>query len=242
MSISGLPPHSEIFITQDGSPTLIWRRNDGYAEKMHHSGGALSESFYIYHHALQNTLERGWPPRLLSVGLGLAYNELIAIGQLVRSGVADWKMWSFESEAFLRDSFRAWLIESDCALSPTYTQILTVISQRLDLSPTTLKNATRDALTTGQWVLGRAFPPSMEVEMGPITCVFYDAYSKKMHPELWVEEDLRQQLERWLDTRCVFATYAATGGLNRALRALGFSLQSRPGFLGKRESTLAIRQ
>jgi tRNA U34 5-methylaminomethyl-2-thiouridine-forming methyltransferase MnmC len=52
---------------------------------------------------------------------------------------------------------------------------------------------------------------------------------------------LVEQLGRILAPQAVLATYAATGTMNRALRTLGFKILEKPGFQGKRESTLAVR-
>ncbi|NJL25980.1 MAG: hypothetical protein HC902_12985 [Calothrix sp. SM1_5_4] len=79
------PSSIEVLTTKDGSPTLAFRREDGYVEKMHHADGAVSESFYIYGEALEicrRNIGPGEPVRAISVGLGLGYNELIAIGRL----------------------------------------------------------------------------------------------------------------------------------------------------------------
>ena len=66
-----------IVTTADGSPSLSIEDSSGYVEKMHHAAGAMSESIYIYGEAVQKVLDRRWPLRVLSVGLGLGYNELI---------------------------------------------------------------------------------------------------------------------------------------------------------------------
>lgn len=90
-------------ITADGSPTLRY----GEGESMHHSGGAASESIYIYQKAmdflyskgkgvftpnalektsheailndfsLMNTSEINTPLTVMSLGFGLGYNELL---------------------------------------------------------------------------------------------------------------------------------------------------------------------
>jgi tRNA U34 5-methylaminomethyl-2-thiouridine-forming methyltransferase MnmC len=85
------------------------------------------------------------------------------------------------------------------------------------------------------------FPEEAGSTVG-VTCVFYDAYSKKMDADLWQETSLVTRLDPLLARNCVLSTYAATGTMKRALKTLGFRLLPRTGFLGKRESTLAIRE
>ena len=71
-------------------------------------------------------------------------------------------------------------------------------------------------------------------------CVLYDAFSSKSTPELWSEDFLSSFLDG-LGEDCVFTTYASTGALKRALKKIDFQIVPRKGFLGRRESTLAVR-
>ena len=236
--MKSLPANVDVLQTADSSPTLHWRRDDGYGEKMHHSGGAFSESVYIYDAALVEALARAWPARLISLGLGLGYNELLAIARLgPRTG---WKIWSFEAANFLREGFAAWLEGGQPALGPVYDQVLDRVAAFAAMDRGELRAAALGAWRDGRLELRASFPEDRAGVNGA-TCIFYDAFSKKMNAELWREETLTQQLGELIAPQCVLATYAATGALNRALKALGFSLRAKRGFLGKRQSTLAIR-
>lgn len=234
--MQSIHPDLEIFITADGSPTLTFRRPDGYAEKMHHSGGAFSESMYIYHYGLKKSLELGFPPRVISVGLGLGYNELISLAEFARSRVKG-QIWSFETMPFLRDMFRSWA--EGQSSQPLLDQIARQIEQSFGIEG--LRNITHSAIKEGQLELREAFPESMQ-NISDVGTVFFDAFSNKMSPELWSEEGLKSSLDPVLSKNCLLCTYAATGALKRALRTLGFELLDRPGFQGKRDSTLAVRQ
>ena len=239
-----IPAHAKIQLTQDGSPTLYWTNPDLSAEMMHHSGGAVSESFFIYDGALQEVLRRPrWRVAITSVGLGLAYNELIAIGRLLQTPRPDWTMISYESVAELRLGCSEWLEQSrnENPLHQTLDLVLRHVAQRLELPDALLKQAARAALLQGQWQLRGAFPEAIP-PLSESTCVFYDAFSKKMNAHLWDEEKLVQSLRAVVPGPAVFATYAATGSLHRALHTLGFCLIRKVGFAGKRESTLAIRE
>lgn len=238
-----LPSFIEIFETRDGSPTLIHQRADGYTEKMHHSGGALSESFYIYHEALKDIILRGWRPRILSVGLGLGYNEMIAIAELLDAGLEDWRVWSFEASDELRDEFVTWLRTSEpqSELHRVHDKVCGLVAAKFGASASGLKQAIAHHLNQGQLSIHGAFPDS-EVGVCDVNLVFYDAYSRKMDPHLWTEEGMVRAFDPLLSPQASFTTYAATGSLNRSLKQLGFRLTAKPGFDGKRESTLAIRE
>src|SRR4051812_27817152 len=99
----------EIVTTQDGSPSLRISDNKNYVEKMHHSAGAMAESVYIYGSTIEKTIAKGLPLRVLSLGLGLGYNELLTVGLALKHGYAMDALYSFESEPLLARSFEQWL-------------------------------------------------------------------------------------------------------------------------------------
>lgn len=248
-----MPNDFSIFITADGSPTLAFARADGYIEKMHHSGGALSESLYIYHQALTAALSEKLQPRVLSVGLGLGYNELISLAEFHRSHISDFKVWSLEAHPILRNAFRVWAgleTESEFAenhsiqnLNPVCEVVATAAGQvalQMKIAYDQLRNFTKESLENKNLELLGPFPQALTTT-DKINAVYYDAYSNKMDSGLWSEHALTQQLGPCLADQCVFATYAATGTLNRSLKNLGFRLMLKAGFQGKRESTYAVR-
>lgn len=236
-----LPSDLNIFITADASPTLSFSRADGYVEKMHHSAGALSESIYIYHSVVADCVARGWPARVLSFGLGLGYNELLAIAEFVKRDVREWKVYSFEAHPFLREEFCVWVERGAGGLSEILEKVLEMVAGKIEVDLEKLRSEIRLGLKDGRLEIRGAFPQAVE---GTHECsvVFYDAFSNKMEAGPWSEASLQADLGPCLAAKCLFTTYAATGNLNRGLKSLGFRLLDRPGFEGKRESTLAIRE
>lgn len=230
-----LPDDIDIFITADGSPTLVFTRSDGYVEKMHHTGGALAESLYIYREALRE----GEGCRVLSVGLGLGYNELITLAEFARRGLGEFKIYSFEALPVLREGFTDWAAGR---LDSRLANVVDDVARRVaaESGVANLKELTVDALADGRLELRGAFPAEL-TGVTQIDTVYYDAYSNKMDPELWIETLLTESLGPCLAPRCRLATYAATGALKRALKRLGFGLRDKAGFQGKRQSTLAVR-
>ena len=94
-------------LTADGSPTLRGREG----EHMHSLEGALAETVYIYGSVTQTVLEENWPLRFVSVGLGLAYVELVVIAQAIsrKAPWAEFYLHSFESDDFLRETLMRFL-------------------------------------------------------------------------------------------------------------------------------------
>lgn len=238
--MSQLPENTEIFYTADGSPTLSFARADGYKEKMHHSAGAVGESVFIYLDALRAQMRLGEPPRVLSIGLGLGYNELLTLAEFRKTGVREFKIWSFEALEPLRAGFTRWASgELTGDFKGVLDQVALSVSKASGVSPQEIQNFAQETLRDQRLELRGPFPEDAGDLQSNV--VYYDAYSRKMDPVLWEEELLVNTFKRVLAPDCVLATYAATGSLNRALKRLGFRLSAKTGFMGKRESTMAFR-
>ncbi len=249
--------------SQDGSPTL---RPYPDGQSMHHLGGALSESVFIYDQAIAAHLSR--PSRLIQepvgifvLGLGLAYIELLTLKRVILMGIPSNQVFmrSHESEAVLIENISRFLVasnhEPDDEIMATYSKVLTEIC-RTNLAGVELeiaeqlrlhddiKRMAREFLKTRQWeICGALNENSPELQAGEkqFHVICFDAYSEKASPELWTEALLDQLIERLCAPNCVFATYACTGKLTRSLKKAGFLSLRKEGFKGKRNSTLMTR-
>jgi hypothetical protein len=242
----------ELVRTEDGSPSVVMGSSSQVPEMMHHSGGALTESLYIYLAAVRRAVELGFPPHVISVGLGIGYNEAITCAYLLSVGRAnEMRLFSFEIDPVLREHYVAWLAGADISASPKlpaaninlaaiFSEVLERVSAHFSLKAHDVHTALAEAFRSGRFQLHKALEqrPNLEKQF---SCILFDAFSKKATPDLWQENFLAQFLADACAPGCVLATYAATGNLNRALRGAGFSLVPRTGFQGKRESTWAER-
>jgi len=229
-------------LTEDGSPSLQTTYDNGVTEKMHHFRGALTESVYVYLPAIEWALARNpaGTCRVMSLGLGLGYNELLSLGAAVRSG-QELRIITFELDPVLIDQFNFWLMDSPASSwNSIYDSILKLVADSLDLDPGDLKSAARQAVARQIWELRGAFPKCLAIT-DQFQAVLYDAFSAKMDEPLWRQEFLSEFLRAHAAPSCAFATYAATGALKRALKENGFLLEPKPGFGGKKECTFAIR-
>jgi hypothetical protein len=231
----------EVYWTADGSPTLIVKTEDGYQEKMHHSGGAWTETLYIYHPVLKAVSGLS-EAHLLSLGLGLGYNELMSCAhELTQKGNTRFILHSFELLDELREDFSIFLREGSSPLyGEFYRKILSLIAEEFHLEPESLRTFAAKKLKEESLLLLGPFPESLPKDFR-YHGFFYDAFSNKMDPHLWTEEFLQTTLDRISANDCILSTYAATGALKRSLRALGFTKILRPGFAGKRDSSLYVR-
>ena len=70
--------------------------------------------------------------------------------------------------------------------------------------------------------------------------IYFDAFAPRVQPELWTEQ-IFTSMYKALKPGGIFVTYCAKGSVKRALRYVGFELQSIPGPPGKREMSRAIK-
>ncbi len=68
--------------------------------------------------------------------------------------------------------------------------------------------------------------------------VYYDAFAPRVQPELWTEE-IFTKIFNVMNVDAVLVTYCAKGTVKRALKAVGFEVESLEGPPGKREMTRA---
>ena len=70
--------------------------------------------------------------------------------------------------------------------------------------------------------------------------IYFDAFAEIHQPEMWTPETLAHVCQ-FLKPGGVFVTYAITGNLKRAMKAIGFTIEKAPGAPGKREMLRATK-
>jgi hypothetical protein len=231
----------ELLRTGDGSPTL--REN----QTMHHLGGALSETNYIYGDLLRRGLPFKGVPQALVVGLGLGYIEHLCARYFSHHQV--WELGaqivSYEAREDLRALFEAYLVGPAKTYQELDSEVLHAFrdvenrTNNLSLGferPSDLRRAFKNSRFEIRGVLEISNLPDQRFDF-----IFFDAYSAAASPELWTEEFFEKFLNTCASPQCSFSTYACTGILQRALKKAGFEVIKRPGFQGKRESLSAFR-
>ena len=223
--------HYQLLLTEDQSPTLRSLKLSNQ-ETMHHRGGAYSEAQMIYGNPLRHALNKG-AKSVLSMGLGLGYNELLVASEAIKKDHQSIQLLSFESDPFLVEQFLEFL---STKTSDPYLQI----AKRFDENIEKMCQWLIQAKQSGNWVIKGALTNQTHFEQG-YEVIFYDAFSSKSSSELWSEDFLNHFLKNATAQKCVFTTYACTGALKRALKNQGFQVTIREGFQSKRDSTLAER-
>jgi hypothetical protein len=261
-----------VFCTLDGSPTLTPFEGlselgeDTFGEKMHHPKGARTETFYIYGSTIDEAGRHfgkdspHGPLRGCVVGAGLAYIEFVWAIHGVRAGDDTWTMQSFESEDVLRNALISWAAKgppeiphltlpqpgaAPIPFNDKVENLLTEICRQMCEGKAPFEKvwlAMHRAYTEGRWqILGALDEDLNGVETANVS--FFDAYSKRMSPELWSESFLAKFIQRVtrLDSTSFFASYACNGILRRALQHAGYSFSKQEGWGGKRHNTQAVR-
>ena len=68
--------------------------------------------------------------------------------------------------------------------------------------------------------------------------IYFDAFGPRVQPEMWTETILRKMYDS-LAKEGILVTYCAKGSVKRAMKTVGFEVESLPGPPGKREMTRA---
>lgn len=230
--------------TQDGSLTV--RVTDPVtgtdSESMHSLRGAYSETVYIYGAAIESCFQQKFPPRILSLGLGLGYVEILSAALALKYGI-EIEGESFEILPELRDWFFGWTqgqgdVPADFVR--VYDDALTRSAATAEVDAAAARESLRRLFREDRWILREELTAATTLSR-PFGCLCFDAFSSKTSPDLWTEEFLDSFLKRSTSPQAVLATYACTGALKRSLRKAGFTLEIREGFASKRDSTFAVR-
>lgn len=249
----------QLLETDDGSYSLRYSAAESSAltEPMHSSKGAWSETLTIYEPALRIAIESkisNSPLRIASIGLGLGYNEILSVGLFLQAGfdIHDFQILTFESCNDLSQSFRNFFDKSVCTDTPSLTSLFQVyrdicerVANHCRIDGDKLKDSLEKLITNGGMrfygVLNSALLAALDKQTAQSHCILFDAFSPDSSPDLWAEELLSALVAQLADPSCVLASYASRTVLKKILRQAGFHLEKKPGFAGKRESTLAIR-
>ncbi len=221
--------------TQDGSFTL---KQQGLSESMHSSGGAVSESYFIYHEALKMFFKNcgeAEEVEVLSVGLGLGYNEILTAQaqiETLNETKSSFKLIldSYEKEQDLVDLFLKRI-----RAPQNYKNYWRPFVEK-GLLPEEVSKLLKKSLN----FKGAFGEESLKNLRNLKKIILFDAYSKQTSAELWSESFLEEVFEK-CGQGSVVVTYAANSSINRPLKKAGFINLKKDGFLGKRQSTLAIK-
>lgn len=243
-----VPKVDELSFDGSGANTNFADSTNEKPERMHHPAGALTETDYVYGSTTRRVMSLGLPPHFVIMGLGLAYIEMCVFANILKEkgavGCREARVVSFESIPLLVHSYFDWLLHPNLEIPfhGVYEEVLIQVAKFYSLGVEELRAVLAQAYTEKRWIcMGAAEDELKSGFRFSSSAIMYDAYSSKTDSLLWSEEFLKTLIDQLAAPRHIFATYASTGTLKRALKATGFTIQIIPGFAGKRESILADR-
>lgn len=221
-----------ITLTGDGSNTLY---NEEIGEHYHSKHGAFQESKHVFLDAglkrvleINESAQESAAVSILEVGFGTGLNFLLTL-DYCRERQVCLDYHSIEAypldNALLEETGYEQFVSQD-----TWTGFLGAYNKAL--TGTAAMGA--DRLSIHHLKLN-AFESAQQFDL-----VYYDAFSVQHQPEMWTDEIIHHTC-MFLKPGGIFVTYAITGKLKRALKAIGFSIEKLPGAPGKREMLRAVK-
>lgn len=218
---------NKITLTADGSNTLY---NETIGEHYHSKHGALQESKHVFIEAgLKHVAENQTDVSILEIGFGTGLNFLMSLSYALQENLnlnyTGIEAFPLRMEELQSTGYSQYVSEEIwAALSLQYQAALKgpallLQGQQLHIPHTTLEE----------------FKTSQTFDL-----IYYDAFSVQHQPEMWSDEIIAHACS-FLKTGGTFVTYAITGKLKRALKAIGFTIEKLQGAPGKREMLRATK-
>ena len=213
----------EIIQCEDGTQTVY---SPIFQETYHSIKGAIQESSHVFLNAgLNHLLDQGYSTiRILEFGFGTGLNAL-----LVLNLVKDLQNISIEYVGIEKYP----LGKTEISRLSYHNEVNVHLSDWLKLHE-------------GNWCIGNFKGKVFHRDFNDFALqtkfdlVFHDAFSPNIQQEYWRSPFLQKVYEK-MNRGGVLVTYCAQGEFRRELKRIGFTIESLPGPLGKREMTRATK-
>ncbi len=216
--------------TQDGSMTLV---HPAHGQTYHSMAGAWSECTEVFLKPVcEHAAQQQWKTwQVLDVGFGLGLNWLCFVDHAKRVE-QNLSIHSLENDETLLHLPAPQNLH-DVVLAESLNDLAKFKTQR-EISASDLQATLHlgDAnATIKSW---------QKTKQSQFNIILQDAFSVQMNPELW-DETYFTKLAGLCVPQAILVTYAAASSVQRALKAAGFIVAKYPGFGGKRERLVAVR-
>lgn len=217
----------EILITKDGSKTL---HIPEWNEQYHSKHGAVQEALHVF---VKNGLHLIFTQNkkeiyILEFGFGTGLNALITLLEKPQDKVIKY----MSLEKYPLSGQEAETLDYAEPLEEIYT------GQNIAQKYREIHKAAWDEwVEVGQgFFLNKVQGDFKEIELPPavVDLVYFDAFGKRVQPELWTE-DIFGKIYKSLKDKGLMTTYACNGDTKRALKKVGFEVEKKPGPPFKRE-------
>lgn len=220
---------NKITLTADGSNTLY---NETIGEHYHSKHGAVQESIHVFIDAGLKHAISSFPNQQISIlevgfGTGLNFLHSAAYGQenQIELNYTSLEAYPLQIEELESTGYHNYVPKNIWeGLVTNYGKALQQVVQ----------------ITEGQNLrIVHTQLHRYETEQ-QFDLIYYDAFSVQHQPEMWTDEIIAHTCQ-YLKPGGIFVTYAITGKLKRALKAIGFNIEKLPGAPGKREMLRATK-
>ena len=217
--------------TKDGSKTIFVPSLD---ENYHSVHGALQESLHVF---IDGGLRYFDSTNLSSI-------KVLEMGY--GTGLNAYLTYAFAQQNKVRIDYigiEKYPVEADLFSGLNYSELMKEQIKTYELMdctafhklPSDVKNFVSEYFSLEKMKIDIRDYQTTEVDL-----IYYDAFAPSAQENLWTEE-IFAQMHSFLKPSGALVTYCAKGSVKRALRSVGFEVQSLPGPPGKREMTRAIK-
>lgn len=213
--------------------------SDLYGDVYHSTAGALAQAEHVF---LQgNGLPKRWQGRerftICETGFGLGLNFL-ALWQAWRADpqrCARLHVISVEAHPLTGESLAQW---HERLLEEPWLALATALREQWpELTPGLHRLEFEQGAVTLTLGLGRAEALLPRIDAA-VDAFLLDGFAPSRNPDMWSRPVLTS-LSHLANTHATLATWSSAGHVRRGLEELGFDVQKRPGFAGKRDMTVA---
>ncbi len=220
-----------IISSEDGSHTI---ELIGKNEQYHSTHGAIQESNHVYiKHGLASISQNKQQINILEVGMGTGLNVLLSFQYALKNHLSirytAVEAYPLEKEIWSRLNYVE-KIEKETDLSDVYHKIHS-------------SNWNKEILLGEHFHFTKIDLPIQETQLKPnhFDLVYFDAFNPDLEPKLWSEKVFEKIFEA-MRSDSILTTYSTKGIVKRALKSCGFSIEKKPGPVGKREILNAIKK
>ena len=219
---------NKIFLTDDGSHSLM---SETFGDSYHSKFGAIQESQHVFMDAALNyqTAKGKTEWAILEIGFGTGLNALMTFREAERQNLKIHYL-----------TFEKYPLSIEQAGTLNYAEKLGVESAVFKALHSS--NSGETVKLSAHFTFEKWESDCQTMELQDFAdIIYFDAFAPQIQPELW-EAPFLQRLFAAMKTDGVLTTYCAKGAVKRALKEVGFQLESLAGPVGKREMTRAFKK
>lgn len=229
--------YRKIIPTEDGSATIyIPEWNESY----HSRHGAIQEAYHVFIRNGLDFLRDKKEVSILEIGFGTGLNALITLCESIQQKI-DISYTGIEKYPVSKEEVSLL----------NYAKSLIDFNSTLNFTENDL-NQFYKRLMSDEWENKVSITSKFDITKiqadfldfdyseNKYDLIYFDAFGARVQPELWTEI-LFEKLYKSMKPNGIFTTYSAKGSVRRALIAVGFKVEKRPGPPGKREMLIAIK-